>query len=112
MSHMTGLLLVLLASVAGIVVLLVLMLRPMPPLRWLPPAPSYAFVALFSAGYNAVVARSPWATAACLGLAGVFWFDRWLETSGVPREVLVVVGAVAILVADAAWFVAGQPGVR
>jgi hypothetical protein len=73
------LLAVLIVNVTAIVGLLVWMKHPGPPIRGLPPAPSYVFVALFGAAYNAVIVRSWWGTAFCLGLAVVFRLGRWMS---------------------------------
>ena len=75
-------------------------------------APSYVFVALFGAGYNAVVVRSWWGTAFCVGLAVMFRVGRWLHiTKGMRSEELFVACVVLIvMVGNFAWLLAGHPG--
>jgi integral membrane sensor domain MASE1 len=104
---------ILVASLIGIASLFALMKRPGPPIPGLPPAPSYAFIAVMGAAYNAIVERSWWATLFCLGLASVFWLGRWLDANRiVSRDVLVVGGGVSVIIASTAWLLAGHPGVQ
>jgi hypothetical protein len=112
MGHVGELLVVLLVSALAIVGLVWRMLHPGPPIRWLPRAPSYTFVAMFGVAYNAIVERSWWATGFCLGLAAAFRIGRWLQANRrVPQEVLVVGGALTLMLANGAWLLFGHPGV-
>jgi len=103
---------VLAASTGGIVLLLALILRPGPSIPWLPPAPSYTAIAIFGAAYNAIVERSLWATAFCLGLAVMFRAGRWLMKRGVPRDLVVVCGTFVVLLGSVVWVFAGTPGLE
>lgn len=117
MGHVGELLIVLIVSTLALVGVW-WMLHPGPPIRWLPRAPSYTLVALFGAGYNAVVERSWRATVFCLALAAAFRLGRWVLTNEEAHEwwarhkdVLVVGGAFAVMIGNVVWFLAGHPGV-